>query len=109
MLPMVFLEIFVVHIPDFIKEIVWFKKAETEDLVKGLDKFIQKFDVVAAVIFTLIDVNGELDSNQQQTCYIGYDQFLDSSWSSYGGIISFLKTIVECYYMECILSPMRPV
>ena len=39
-----------------------FKKAETEDLVKGLDKFVQKLDVVAAVIFTLIDVKGELES-----------------------------------------------
>ena len=46
------------------KEMVWFKKAETEDLVKVLDEFVQKFDVAAALIFTLIDVKGELESKQ---------------------------------------------
>ena len=88
-------------------EMVCFKKAEIEDLVKDLDKFIQKLDVVAAVIFTLIDVKGELESKQQQPCYFCYDQFLDSGWSSCGGIISFLKTIVECYHMECTFSPIK--
>ena len=34
--------------------------------------------------------------------------FLDSCWSSCGGIISFLK-IMECYHMECSLPPVRPV
>ena len=38
------------------------KKPEKEDLVKGLNKFSQKLDVVAAVIFTLIDVKGESKS-----------------------------------------------
>ena len=31
--------IFDAHFPDFMKEVVWFKKAETEDVVRGLDKF----------------------------------------------------------------------
>ena len=51
--------VFLAHLLDFMKDMVWFKKAEMEDLVKALDKFIQKFDVVAAVIFTLFDVEGE--------------------------------------------------
>ena len=34
---------------------------------------------------------------------------LESGWSPCGGIISFLKTIVGCYYMECSHFPMRPV
>ena len=38
------------------KEMEWLKKAETEDLVKGFDELAQKLEVVAAVIFTLIDV-----------------------------------------------------
>ena len=41
--------IFLAHLPDFMKEMAWFKKAKTEDLVKVLDEFIQKLDVVAAV------------------------------------------------------------
>ena len=77
------------------------KKPEKEDLVKGLNKFSQKLDVVAAVIFTLIDVKGESKSTQQQPCYFCCDFC--------GGIISFVKTIVECYHMECSLSSMRSV
>ena len=50
------------------KEIVCLKKAITEDLLKGLDEFAQKLDMVAAVIFTLIDVTGESESKQQQPC-----------------------------------------
>ena len=56
--------IFLAHLPDFMKEMVWFEKTETKDLVKGLDEFVQKLDVVAAVIFTLIDVKGESESKQ---------------------------------------------
>ena len=41
------------------KEIEWFKKSKTKDLVKGLDEFDQMPNVVSAVIFTLIDVKGE--------------------------------------------------
>ena len=87
---------------------VWFKEAKIEDLVKDSYKFIQKIDVVAAVIFTVIDVEGESESKQQQPCYFCYDHILDTGWSSCGDIISFLKTIVECYHMQCSLSPMRP-
>ena len=65
--------------------------------------------MVSNVIFTLLDVKGESESKQQQPCYFCYDHFFDSGWSFYGGIISFLNTIVECYHMECSLSPMRPV
>ena len=36
--------------------LVWYKKAKTEDLVKSLEEFVQKLDAVAAVIFTLINV-----------------------------------------------------
>ena len=43
--------LFLAHFPDFMKEMVQFTKAETEDLMKGLDEFTQKLDVVAAVIF----------------------------------------------------------
>ena len=42
------------------------KKAEMEDLVKGLDKFAQKLDLVAAVIFTLIGVKDKSGSKKQQ-------------------------------------------
>ena len=66
---------FLAHLPDFMKEMVWFKKAETEDVVKGLDGFVHKLDVVAAAIFTLIDVKGELESKQQQPCYFCYYHF----------------------------------
>ena len=67
-------------------------------------------DVVAAVIFTLIDVKGEFESKQQQPChFFALIIFLDSGWSFCGGIILFLMTILECYHMECSLSPMRPV
>ena len=52
--------IFLAHFPDFMKAMVWFKKAKIEDLVKGLDEFTQKLNVVAPVIFTLIDVEGNL-------------------------------------------------
>ena len=69
---MVFLEFFA-HFPDFMKEMVWFKKAETEDLLKGLDEFSQKLDVVNAVIFTVINVKCESESKQQQPCYFCYD------------------------------------
>ena len=101
--------IFLAHLPDFLKEMVWFKRAETEDLVKGLGEFIQKLDVVSAVIFTLVDVKGESKSKQQQPCYFCYDHFSDSVWNPCRGIISFLKIIVEYYNMEWSLSPMRPV
>ena len=47
------------HFPDFMKVMVWFKTAKTEDLVKGFEEFSQKLDVVNAVIFSLIDVKGE--------------------------------------------------
>ena len=57
--------IFPAYFPDFMKELVCFKKAKTEVLVKGLDEFVQKLDVVAAVVFTLIDVQGESKSKQQ--------------------------------------------
>ena len=90
-------------------EMAWFKKAETEDIVKGLDKFAQKLDVVAAVIFTCIDVKGQSQSKQQQSYHVCHDHFLHSGRSSCGGTISFLKTIVECCHMECSLSPMRPL
>ena len=35
--------IFLAHLPDFVKEMVWFKKAETEDLVKGLISYLLSF------------------------------------------------------------------
>ena len=44
-------EIFLVHLLDFMNNMVWCKKAKTEDLMKGLDKFVPIRDVVAAVIF----------------------------------------------------------
>ena len=65
--------------------------------------------MVTTLIFPLIDIKDEFKTKQQHPCHFCYDQFLDSGWSSCGGIISFLKTIVECYQMECSLSPMRPV
>ena len=87
----------------------WFKMAETEDLVKGLDEVTQKLDVVTAVIFTLIDVEGESGSKQQQPLYFSYDNFLDSGWTSCGRIISLFDTIFECCNMECSLSSMKPI
>ena len=53
----------------------WLKKAETDDLVKGLDDLSQKFYVIAAAILTLIDVKGESGSKQHQPCYPCYDHF----------------------------------
>ena len=47
------------HFPEFMMGMVWFKKAKAEDQVKGLDKLVQKLDVAANVIFTLIDIKGE--------------------------------------------------
>ena len=101
--------IFFAHHPDFMKEMEWLKKDDTEDLVKGLGEFTQKLDVVAAIIITLIDVKGESESKQQPPCYFCYDHFLNSGWSFCADITSFLSTIVECYHMECSLSPMRSV
>ena len=101
--------IFLAYLPDLMREMVWFEKAKTENTVKGLDEFTQKLALVAALIFTLSDVKGEAETKQQQPCYLCYDHSLDSGWSSCGGIISFLKTILECYYIECSLSPMRSV
>ena len=70
--------------------------------------------MVAAVIFTLIDVKDKSDSKQQQPCYFCYDHFFESGLAFCGGIISFLNIIVECYHMECYhmecsLFPMRPI
>ena len=96
--PSVFSGVVLAHLPVFI-----------EDLAKGLDEFTQKLDVVATVIFTMINVKGNSESEQQQPGYFSYDHFLDSGWSFCGGIISFVKTIMECYHIECSLSPMRPV
>ena len=56
--------IILIHLPHFMNEMVWFKKNKTEHLVNGLDKFVQKIDVV---IFLLIDFKGELERNQEQT------------------------------------------
>ena len=58
MFKMVFLDFFALF-PYFMKEMVWLKKAKTEGLMKGLGEFAQKLDLVAAVIVTLIDVEGE--------------------------------------------------
>ena len=85
------------------------KKPETEDLVNGLDEFTYNLDVVTAFIFMLIDVKGESVSKQQPPYYFCYDYFLDNGWSSCGGTISFLSTIVECYHIECSLSFMIPL
>ena len=47
------------HLLDFIKGKAWFKSAKTEDLVKGLNAFIQKHYVINIVILTLIDFKVE--------------------------------------------------
>ena len=91
------------------KKVVWLQKAKTEDLVKGLDELSQNCDVVAAVIFTLIDVKHESGSKQQCSYYFCYDHSLDSGWTFCKGIMSFLDTIVECYHMECSLFMKRPM
>ena len=49
--------IFLAHFPGFIEKMVWSKKSEMKDLVKSLGEFTQKLDVVAAVIFALIQSN----------------------------------------------------
>ena len=67
--------IFLAHLPHFMKEMIWFQKSETVDPVKSLDEFIQKLDVVASVIFTLIDVKGESESKQKQPCYFSMISF----------------------------------
>ena len=64
MFPVVFLEVFT-HLPDFMKEIVSLKKASRENLVKGLDEFIQNFCIEAAVIFTLNNLKRRNESKQQ--------------------------------------------
>ena len=79
--------IFVAHFPDFMKKIIWSEKAKIENLVKGLNEFPQKLDVVSAVIFTLIDVKSESESRQQQPYYFCYNHFLDSGWTFFGGVI----------------------
>ena len=60
--PMGFSGIFLTHFSDFMKDMDWLKKAETEGLVKGLNELAQKLDVIASVIFTLMDVKGESES-----------------------------------------------
>ena len=51
-------KLFLTHTPDFMKQMEWLKKAETEDVMNRLDELVQKLDVIAAVIFTFIDVKG---------------------------------------------------
>ena len=85
------------------------KKAVLEDLMRIFHEFAKMLDVVAAVIFTLIDVKGESELKWQQPCYFCYDHFLDSGWTVCGGIISFPSTIVKYYHMECSLFPMNPI
>ena len=63
---MVFVTFFLTHFSDFMKEMEWLEKAETEDVVKGLDEWAQKLDMIAAFIFILIDVKGKSGSKQQQ-------------------------------------------
>ena len=41
--------------------------------LKGLEKLIQKLDVVATVIFILIDVKGESKTKKQQQYNFCYD------------------------------------
>ena len=72
--------------------------------MKGLNEFSQKLDVVAAVIFTLINVTGVPESKLQQPCYFCYD----SGWTFCSSIISLLYTIAEYYHMECLLFTMWP-
>ena len=84
------------------------KKIKTDYAINGVDKFVQKLDMKVAVIFTFIDVKSESGSNKQQSCYFCYGQFVDSGWTFCGSITSFLNNIVECYYMECFVSSMRP-
>ena len=100
---------FLAHFPDLMKEMVWFEKVETEEGLKALDECAKKLDVVAAAIFTLIDVKGESESQQQQPCNFCIDHFLDSGWTFCGGRISFLNTIEEYYHIECPLCPIKPI
>ena len=44
---------------NFMKEMEWLKKTETEDLVEGIDEYSQKLDVVVVVIFTFIANNNK--------------------------------------------------
>ena len=53
---MVFFYIILTHFSDF-KQMEWLKKTEAEDVVKELDELVNKLDMIATVIFTLIDVN----------------------------------------------------
>ena len=50
------------HFPDFMKKMEQFKKAETEGIMKGLDDLVQKLHMIAAFIFTFINVKGESGS-----------------------------------------------
>ena len=61
------------------KESEWLKMAKTEDVVKGLYELAQKLDVIAAVIFILIDVKGDSGSMQQQPHYF-CNEWLDFLW-----------------------------
>ena len=63
MFAMLFPGIFLARIPDFLKDIIWFKTAKIEDVVKELDEYSQKPDVIAAIFFTFIDVKGQSNNN----------------------------------------------
>ena len=52
------------------------EEAETEDVMKGLDKLVHKLDVKAAVSFMLIDVKDKSASKQWQPCNICYEKFM---------------------------------
>ena len=60
------LDFFLTHFPDLMKGIELLKIAEIENVMNRLEELVQKLDVIAAVIFMLIDVKGESGSKQQQ-------------------------------------------
>ena len=75
--------------------------------------------MIATVIFICYKIKGQAEVNdqitdiddeskQQQPSYFFYEQYLNSSWTAYGDIISFLNTVMECYCIECSGSSMRP-
>ena len=83
----------------------WLKKAETEDLVNGLDELAQNHDVIAAVIFTLIDVKDESRLKQQQPCYFCYNHFLDSGTSQHHCLV--LLHGMLCFFQKIYFQQLK--
>ena len=117
------------------KEMVWFKKAETAVLLKVLDEFMQKSDVVTAVILHWLMSKMDLSQNNYNHAnfailwnaitwnglLLPWDQYVIFFGDQYVIFFQDLKTIIKLHYLlvlrsfrknqhklQSIFSPMSP-